>query len=332
MKKYILFTLLVVMCLLLTACQCEHEWQKADCVNPRLCAKCSESQGVALGHSWASATCDAAKTCTRCGQLEGNPLGHAWEAATCEAAKTCKNCGKTEGDPLGHTADPATCEAAGVCKTCNKEVEKAKGHNAEPATCEAASVCKTCGKEIEKAKGHNWTPATATTPKTCATCGKTDGTALKKEHLGLTEADYVAKMDATLAVLGYKMEYLGEANDGMHLYGVYTAADGVDTNAQIIFVPSSDQTHVLAVMSGSDYGADPTVSNLVGKCFGAAAYLADNTFSDQDTKALQDSVTASPDGKIYNYQHARNGLLYKMIVTQTSDTTINIAAVVTVEP
>ena len=121
MKKYILFALLVVMCLLLTACQCEHEWQKADCVNPRLCAKCSESQGVALGHSWASATCDAAKTCTRCGQLEGSPLGHAWEAATCDAAKTCKNCGKTEGDPLGHTADPATCETAGVCKTCGKD-------------------------------------------------------------------------------------------------------------------------------------------------------------------------------------------------------------------
>ena len=103
MKKTIALFLLLVFCLSLCACACEHEWQDATCVVPQVCSLCEETKGEALGHDWKEATCASAKTCTACGTTEGEPLEHTWSEATCAAAKTCTACGTTEGEPLEHT-------------------------------------------------------------------------------------------------------------------------------------------------------------------------------------------------------------------------------------
>ena len=102
MKKKICMLCLVLACLLVLAgCGCKHEtWNEADCVTPKTCAECGETEGEALGHSWADADCLNPKTCEACGETEGEALGHSWVEATTEAPKTCETCGATEGDRI----------------------------------------------------------------------------------------------------------------------------------------------------------------------------------------------------------------------------------------
>lgn len=92
-------TLLAICMMLLTGCGCQHEWTDADCVTPRTCTLCQETEGEALGHSWQEAICEAPKTCAACGTTEGQALGHVWQEATCDTPKTCTVCDKTEGEP-----------------------------------------------------------------------------------------------------------------------------------------------------------------------------------------------------------------------------------------
>lgn len=103
MKNRVKFVgLVLLVCLLLSACACEHEWKEADCAEPRTCVRCKETQGEPLGHFWVDATCAAPLTCRDCGMTRGEALPHMWAEATCIAAKTCQVCGGTEGEPLGH--------------------------------------------------------------------------------------------------------------------------------------------------------------------------------------------------------------------------------------
>ena len=120
MKRRILMTALVlVMVLVLCACGCKHEtWNDADCVNPKTCAECGETEGAPLGHTWQAATCEAPKTCDSCAATEGEALGHSWADATCDAPKTCQTCKMTEGEALGHDWQDATTEAPKTCATC----------------------------------------------------------------------------------------------------------------------------------------------------------------------------------------------------------------------
>lgn len=120
MKKRILMVVLVlVLALALAACGCKHEvWNDADCVNPKTCAECGETEGAPLGHTWMAATCEAPKTCEVCAATEGEALGHSWSDATCEAPKTCTTCKLTEGEALGHAWQDATTEAPKTCATC----------------------------------------------------------------------------------------------------------------------------------------------------------------------------------------------------------------------
>lgn len=118
-KTYMLIVLTLVFALALSACGCKHEtWVDADCVTPKTCAECGETEGEALGHAWADATCDAPKTCSACGLTEGEALGHTWADATCETAKTCETCGLTDGEALGHDWQDATTELPKTCTTC----------------------------------------------------------------------------------------------------------------------------------------------------------------------------------------------------------------------
>lgn len=98
-----ILTAFILTALLLTGCQCKHEWVDATCETPKTCTKCSETEGEALGHKWVAATCEEARHCSICGTTDGEPLGHDWAEATCYLRRFCPKCGRTEGEPLGHT-------------------------------------------------------------------------------------------------------------------------------------------------------------------------------------------------------------------------------------
>lgn len=74
MKKTILTLITAMLCILLPACSCKHEWNEATCISPKTCTVCNETEGEALGHKWEEATVRAAKTCKVCGETEGTPL------------------------------------------------------------------------------------------------------------------------------------------------------------------------------------------------------------------------------------------------------------------
>ena len=118
MKRMLIIALALTVLLVLAGCACEHEWADADCVTPKTCTLCEETEGTPLGHTWAAATCTDPKTCEDCGETEGEALGHTWTDATCVDAKTCSVCGETEGEALGHAWVDATEYAPKTCTTC----------------------------------------------------------------------------------------------------------------------------------------------------------------------------------------------------------------------
>lgn len=120
MKKKLLTALLALsLILVLAGCGCEHIWIEANCVNPKTCSECGETEGAPLGHTWLAATCTEAKTCEVCGATEGKAKGHSWTEATCTQAKTCSVCKQTEGEALGHSWKDATTEAPKTCAVCS---------------------------------------------------------------------------------------------------------------------------------------------------------------------------------------------------------------------
>ena len=64
----------------LSACSCRHEWTDATCTEPKVCSKCGETEGDALGHSWGSWKVEKKATATESGTKE----------------QTCSRCGKTQ--------------------------------------------------------------------------------------------------------------------------------------------------------------------------------------------------------------------------------------------
>lgn len=145
-----LIALVLVFALGLSACGCAHEtWNEANCVNPKTCADCGETEGEALGHTWKDADCTNPKTCKVCAATEGAPNGHSWLVADCDTPKTCEICGTTEGAALGHDWQDVSCAAP---KTCSR-----------------------CALTEGEALPHTWVDATTEAPKTCSVCGATEG-------------------------------------------------------------------------------------------------------------------------------------------------------------
>jgi len=167
--------LVILLCLLLTGCECKHEWQAASCDTPKTCSRCQATEGEALGHTWADATCAAPKTCTGCGLTEGEALTHTWVDVTCAAPKHCSLCNKTEGEALPHTWEKATCTTAKTCTVCQATEGEALGHKWRDANCAYAKYCSVCYVEEGGALGHQWVEATTETPKTCSRCNQTEG-------------------------------------------------------------------------------------------------------------------------------------------------------------
>lgn len=104
MKKKILMLASVVLCILLAGCQCKHEWVEADCITPKTCSQCGETEGEAMGHRWQDATCEAPQTCSRCGIAEGNKADHQyadWMLLDYNTMRrTCSNCALEETAPM----------------------------------------------------------------------------------------------------------------------------------------------------------------------------------------------------------------------------------------
>lgn len=104
MHTHIFRFLCLLLCLsLLTGCGCRHTWAEADCVTPRTCSECGETEGEPLGHSWAEATCQVPRTCTLCAATEGDPLAHSEAVRDCAINYTtltrqretyCPDCGE----------------------------------------------------------------------------------------------------------------------------------------------------------------------------------------------------------------------------------------------
>ncbi len=117
MKKFAVI-LLAIALLVLAGCSCKHEWQEADCLNPKTCTLCDKTEGEALGHDWDLATCEDPQTCSVCSETRGEALGHSWSDATCTQPKTCSVCKQTEGEALGHIWEEATYDAPKTCSVC----------------------------------------------------------------------------------------------------------------------------------------------------------------------------------------------------------------------
>ncbi len=104
MKKLSVLVISLLICILLfTGCGCEHQWLDADCLAPKTCTLCGETEGEALSHQWLEASCTAPKTCQLCDVSEGQSLPHKWLEASCTAPKNCSECGLTEGEVKEHT-------------------------------------------------------------------------------------------------------------------------------------------------------------------------------------------------------------------------------------
>lgn len=133
MKKRIVLILLALICVvMLAACgECEHDWAKATCEDPKTCENCGETKGEAKGHEWGTPVCGEPLICEECDE-EGETVEHDWFEATCEEPKTCKACGETEGDPLPHDWADATYDAPKTCNSCG-------GSEGEPLKAPSAS-------------------------------------------------------------------------------------------------------------------------------------------------------------------------------------------------
>ena len=189
---------------------CQHDWVDADCVLPKTCSKCGDTEGEPNGHEVlkhvdaVAATCEAPGNleywyCEACGMattVEGQELntpvarmvtgatGHDMADATCTAPSTCKNgCGLTVGSELGHSYTSSvtapTCTAAGyttyTCGACGD-------------TYVADEVAK-LGHDLVDVEGKDATCTEAgyTAYKDCSRCDHIEG----KEEIPATGHNFV---------------------------------------------------------------------------------------------------------------------------------------------
>lgn len=287
MRKYAIFLLAVAM-LLLAGCGCKHEWQEADCMNPKTCTLCGETQGEALGHDWKKATCTEPRTCLSCGQTKGESLGHTWEKATCTTAKVCSVCAATEGEPLGHTWVEATCTTPKTCSVCSF-IESA-------------------------ALGHSWTEATYSAPETCSLCGLTQGEPLVRVDLDRNTEEMVTVLNATMQVLGYKLTYWGLDDDGWPTYDLVESQSGNYTNVYVSFEPNADGSKVAALLVVAEDITDAQAVFLMGSVAGAGIVATEPEF---DIQMMNQAFSAEPvvENNIYYYYYEDRGLAADMQVT-----------------
>lgn len=129
MKKFLKVLMLLLVCMaLLTACgECDHDWEKATCEDPKTCSKCGEEKGKPDedAHEWEEDD-DGVMVCEICGEEKEEGEGeddepvaeceHDWVAATCEEPAYCEICGVEGEDALGHSYN-----SHGTCTECGAQ-------------------------------------------------------------------------------------------------------------------------------------------------------------------------------------------------------------------
>ena len=131
----------------------EHDWQAADCENPKTCKRCGKTEGTANDHGYVAVT--TAATCTKKGYT----------------TYTCETCGDSYQDNFvtakGHTPGAAaTCTTAQKCTVCKTTITAALGHTpGAAATCTAPQLCTVCDVELAAALPHMYKNGY------CKTCG-----------------------------------------------------------------------------------------------------------------------------------------------------------------
>lgn len=90
---------------------CFHNWQDANCIQPKKCHICKRTVGEKNpdSHWWEPASCSKPKHCRNCGKKVGkkDPKAHRWVNASCVEPKHCTECGKTDGkkNPDNHALE-----------------------------------------------------------------------------------------------------------------------------------------------------------------------------------------------------------------------------------
>lgn len=174
-----------------------HEWKSESCISPRVCTKCSATNGIPAGHRWTEGEVTTEPTCVKngqridkcrtCGETQSvtlSPTGHRYDASeivepTCfvdgYTMYECNNegCDSTKKGPLvaaRHTPGPeATCTSPQVCTECDALLNGTLEHTPGPAaTCTEMQICTTCETILAGAEGHKaGKAATCTTAQTC---------------------------------------------------------------------------------------------------------------------------------------------------------------------
>ena len=111
------------------------------CEGHSICFGCG-AEYPAVGHDWIDATCETPKTCARCLETEGLALGHKKNDPDCEKGVYCVQCGRVYVEASQHPGEREvytcypTCTEKGqksiFCVKCNKKLRTyavpAKGH------------------------------------------------------------------------------------------------------------------------------------------------------------------------------------------------------------
>ena len=135
-SSFITLIVITISIFTLSACgnqntnQCQHQWIEADCLYPKTCRLCGETDGVALGHTEVideavEATCTSTgltegKHCSVCNkiiiaQTTTPKTGHEWGNPTCTTPRSCIVCFEVDetSKPLGHSFVNGECSVCG---------------------------------------------------------------------------------------------------------------------------------------------------------------------------------------------------------------------------
>ncbi|MBO5788517.1 MAG: hypothetical protein J6R42_01070, partial [Clostridia bacterium] len=120
-------------------------------------------------HEWVDANCVSPKTCKSCHETQGNPLGHSPMAddGDCTTPVLCATCQTvlTAGQP-SHTFDNA-CDTS--CNACSHTREASHTPMADDDDCTTDVLCSVCGVVVtEGSASHTFDHACDTSCNACS--------------------------------------------------------------------------------------------------------------------------------------------------------------------
>lgn len=222
-RKHIILLVMLLALLVLFGCDCTHDWNDANCTQPKNCSICGETKGDPVGHQWEDATCTAPRTCSVCSETKGEALGHSWQDSTCISPQLCTVCAKTEGEALGHAWEKASCTEASTCTTCGLTNGDPLGHTVTDWTIVTESTCTEAGEEsglctlcnqtvtqnlaLKEHTAGSWTvsvAATATSNGIRIQCCTVCETELQSEEFSMSAEELEAQYKAQCEKIAYK--------------------------------------------------------------------------------------------------------------------------------